>query len=88
MIGQGHDVKLSQHIDLTHSILVPQNGVGMWLAVMDENGDLAGSTEDRGNGNVFGSWQSADKHVLVIADRVDGTVEIEFNFLLGDAPKS
>lgn len=51
-------------------------------------GDLAGSTEDRGNGNVFGSWQSADKHILVIADRVDGTVEIEFNFLLGDAPKS
>lgn len=34
----------AQHIDLTHSILVPQNGVGMWLAVMDENGDLAGST--------------------------------------------
>lgn len=34
----------AQKIDLRYSIRVPQNGVGMWLAVMDEKGDLAGST--------------------------------------------
>ncbi len=34
----------AQHIDLRYSIHVPQNGVGLWLAVMDEKGDLAGST--------------------------------------------
>ena len=34
----------AQKIDLRYSIRVPQNGVGLWLAVMDEKGDLAGST--------------------------------------------
>ena len=34
----------AQNIDLRYSIRVPQNGVGLWLAVMDEKGDLAGST--------------------------------------------
>jgi hypothetical protein len=34
-------------------------------------------------GNVYGAWESADKTLLVIADRTDGQVEIEFNFLLG-----
>lgn len=34
----------AQKVNLTYSIHVPQNGVGLWLAVMDEKGDLAGST--------------------------------------------
>lgn len=29
--------------DLTHAITVAENGVGIWLAVMDDTGDLAGS---------------------------------------------
>lgn len=33
----------AQGADLTHAITVEQNGVGLWLAVMDEAGDLAGS---------------------------------------------
>lgn len=41
------------------------------------------STPD-GNGNVYGAWETADKKLLVIADRTDGQVEIEFNLLLGD----
>ena len=32
-----------QGADLSHAITVAQNGVGIWLAVMDETGDLAGS---------------------------------------------
>jgi hypothetical protein len=47
-------------------------------------GDLKGRIEDRGDGNVYGAWESGDKKLLVIADRNDGQVEIEFNLLLGD----
>lgn len=36
------------------------------------------------NSNEFGAWETADKKLLVIADRTDGQVEIEFNLLLGD----
>jgi hypothetical protein len=36
------------------------------------------------NGNVYGAWETADKKLLVIADRTDGQVEIEFNLLLGE----
>ena len=45
---------------------------------------LTGTTTTPDNtGNVYGAWESADKTMLVIADRTDGQVEIEFNFLLG-----
>ncbi len=49
-------------------------------------GGLTGKLDDRGDGQVYGSWESADKKLLVIADRTDGAVEIEYNFILGDAP--
>lgn len=29
--------------DLTYTVKVPENGIGMWLVILDENGDLAGS---------------------------------------------
>lgn len=29
--------------DLTYTLKVPQDGIGMWLVILDENGDLAGS---------------------------------------------
>ena len=49
-------------------------------------GGLTGKLEDRGDGVVYGTWETADKKTLVIADRSEGAVEIEYNFLLGDAP--
>ena len=56
----------------------------------DMNGisGLAGSLNDRGDGNVYGAWESPDKKLLVLGDRTDGAVEIEFNLLLGDRPAS
>jgi hypothetical protein len=45
---------------------------------------LTGTTTTPDNsGNVYGAWESSDRALLVIADRTDGQVEIEFNFLLG-----
>ena len=29
--------------DMSHMIKVPKNGIGMWLVILDENGELAGS---------------------------------------------
>ena len=54
---------------------------------MNGLGGLKGKLEDRGDGNVFGTWETADKRLLAIGDRTDGALELEFNFLLGDAPK-
>ncbi len=48
---------------------------------------LTGSvTKPDANGNVYGVWETADKKLLVIADRTDGQVEIEYNILLGPKP--
>jgi hypothetical protein len=47
---------------------------------------LAGTLDDRGDGNVYGAWESPDKKLLVLGDRTDGAVEIEFNLLPGDGP--
>lgn len=47
---------------------------------------LAGALSDRGDGNVYGAWESPDKKLLVLGDRTDGAVEIEFNLLPGDQP--
>ncbi|MEO8756276.1 MAG: hypothetical protein ABI398_00795 [Devosia sp.] len=47
---------------------------------------LTGTVEVRDGGTVFGAWESADKKLLVVGDRKDGTVELEFNLLLGDKP--
>ena len=45
---------------------------------------LVGSvTPAASGGNVYGAWESPDKKLLVIADRTDGQVEVEFNLLLG-----
>lgn len=50
-------------------------------------GGLTGSiTKPDANGNVFGAWETPDKKLLVIADRSDGQVEIEYNILLGPKP--
>ncbi len=49
-------------------------------------GGLIGKLDDRGDGNVYGAWETPDKKMLVIADRTEGEVEIEFNLLLGDTP--
>jgi hypothetical protein len=54
---------------------------------MSKIGGLKGKIEDRGDGNVFGTWESADKKLLIIGDRSEGQVEIEYNILLGDAKK-
>lgn len=51
-------------------------------------GGLAGTIEDRGEGNVYGIWETADHKVLVIADRSGGEVEIEFNVLIGAKPQN
>ena len=43
--GMGREVKdqlSAMGVDTTHVIAAP-NGMGMWLAILDENGDLAGS---------------------------------------------
>jgi hypothetical protein len=47
---------------------------------------LAGTLEDRGDGNVYGAWEGPDRKLLVLGDRTDGAVEIEFNLLPGDKP--
>ncbi|HVY51145.1 MAG TPA: hypothetical protein VHA07_06235 [Devosia sp.] len=47
---------------------------------------LAGTLADRGDGNVYGAWESPDRKLLVLGDRTDGAVEIEFNLLLGGTP--
>jgi hypothetical protein len=57
------------------------------FADMTKLGDLKGRIEDRGEGNVYGAWESSDKKLLVIGDRNAGQVEIEFNLLLGDKKK-
>ena len=49
---------------------------------------LVGSITAGDNSDVYGAWESPDKKVLVIGDRTDGAVELEFNLLLGDKPKS
>ena len=49
---------------------------------------LTGSIEPRDAGNVYGAWETPDKKLLVIGDRSDGAVELEFNLILGDKPKS
>ena len=49
---------------------------------------LVGSITAGANGDVYGAWESPDKKTLVIGDRTDGAVELEFNLLLGDKPKS
>ncbi len=43
---------------------------------------LNGTITDNGNGNVFGSWESADHKTLLAANRTDGQVQMEFNLLL------
>lgn len=47
----GHDVvkKLNRHKVNTDFILVKPNGMGTWLAIFDEKGDLAGSISQRPN---------------------------------------
>ena len=49
---------------------------------------LVGSIQARDGGNVYGAWETPDKKLLVIGDRSDGAVELEFNLILGDKPKS
>jgi len=49
---------------------------------------LTGSIQPRGGGNVYGAWEAPDKKLLVIGDRSDGAVELEFNLILGEKPKS
>jgi len=55
----------------------------------DMNGQkgLTGSVQTGENGNVYGAWETPDKKLLVIGDRSDGAVELEFNLILGDKPK-
>ena len=48
---------------------------------------LNGTITDNGNGNVFGSWESADHKTLLAANRTDGQVQMEFNLLLAPASK-
>jgi hypothetical protein len=52
---------------------------------MSKIGGLAGKVVDNDAGT-YGSWESADHKVLVVASRSDGAVEVEFNLLLGPAP--
>ena len=47
---------------------------------------LSGTAQQTADGNAYGSWESADKKWLVIGDRSEGAVEIEFNLLLGTKP--
>lgn len=47
---------------------------------------LTGTAQKTADGNAYGSWESADKKWLVIGDRSEGAVEIEFNLLLGTKP--
>lgn len=47
---------------------------------------LVGSAKPGDNSDVYGAWESPDKKLLVIGDRTEGVVELEFNLLLGDKP--
>jgi hypothetical protein len=55
----------------------------------DMNGlkGLSGTSQTGAEGNVYGVWETPDKKLLVIGDRSDGAVELEFNLILGDKPK-
>jgi hypothetical protein len=44
---------------------------------------LIGTVTDQGNGNAYGSWESADHKTLLSASRADGQVQIELNVMLG-----
>jgi hypothetical protein len=46
-------------------------------------GGLSGTVAEEGANAV---WESADKKLLVIAARYEGSVSIEFNVLVGDTP--
>ena len=44
--SMGRDVErrlIERGVDVSHVVQAPENGIGMWLAIMDEAGDLAGS---------------------------------------------
>ena len=43
---------------------------------------FTGTVTDGGNGNTYGSWESADHKTLLAANRTDGQVQMEFNLLL------
>jgi len=47
---------------------------------------LSGTLQPGAAGNVYGVWETPDKKLLVIGDRSDGAVELEFNLILGDKP--
>ena len=53
-----------------------------------QKGLVGATTPGQNPGDVYGSWESPDKKMLVIGDRTDGVVELEFNLLLGDTAKS
>ena len=55
----------------------------------DMNGlhGLSGTLQTGPSGNVYGVWETPDKKLLVIGDRSDGAVELEFNLILSDKPK-
>ena len=55
----------------------------------DMNGlhGLTGTLQTGAPGNVYGVWETPDKKLLVIGDRSDGAVELEFNLILGDKPQ-
>ena len=49
---------------------------------------LTGSAKPGDNSDVYGAWETPDKKLLVIGDRTEGVVELEFNALLGTKPAS
>ncbi|MEO6178517.1 MAG: hypothetical protein ABIP15_01985, partial [Devosia sp.] len=53
------------------------------LSKIDGLEGLSGKVDEGGS---YGVWESADKKLLVIAARVEGSLSIEFNVLVGDTP--
>jgi hypothetical protein len=47
---------------------------------------IGGLTGTVGNAGANGVWETADKKLLVIAARYEGSLSIEFNVLVGDTP--
>ena len=77
----------SQHLGYCRVDFSDENNILDFKDIAGQKG-LVGSITTGANGVVYGAWESPDKKMLVIGDRTDGAVELEFNLLLGDKPKS
>ena len=78
-IGRDVERRLTERgVDLDHAPIAPENGIGMWLAILDETGDLAGSISRMPDLGFLEEYLSQEIEVIVSgADAV--VLEMDLN---------